>query len=252
MFRRSIMAIVACLGLTPHASAMERPYRVSLIGDAFDGKSWQTGVLIELDKGWKTYWRNPGEAGIPPDFAWKTSVPAEVAVKYPTPGRYRDDSGETLGYEREAVFPVTVAAGPATSVHLDLSLFFAVCKDVCIPAKAEASILLGPVAKDRAGAAKTERAMAAVPVPGDIVSAASIAVESGKPVLVLRLDRQPGDIFVETSTGAYFRAPRFSADGRHAHLIIDNVTDVKKLEGAMLKLTMTLGDQGLEQNVTLP
>ena len=50
---------------------------------AYDGTAWHTGILIELDDGWKTYWRMPGEAGIPPDFTWKTSVPADIAVLFP-------------------------------------------------------------------------------------------------------------------------------------------------------------------------
>ena len=252
MRQLSIIAIIAYLILAPQAQAMERPYRVSLIGDGFDGTAWHTGILIELDDGWKTYWRMPGEAGIPPDFTWKTSVPADVVVNFPTPGRYHDASGETVGYEHEVVFPVTVNAGPATSVTVDLSLFFAVCKDVCIPAKAEASIMLGPVVKDQAGAARVEQAMASVPKPGKLVSAASVIVESGKPVLLLTLAERPGDIFVETSTSAYFRAPQFSADGKMARLVIDNVADVAKLKGAMLKLTLSQGGRGLEQSLTLP
>jgi DsbC/DsbD-like thiol-disulfide interchange protein len=124
------------------------PYRVSLIGDAYDGTAWRTGVLIEMEEGWKTYWRMPGEAGIPPEFTWKTSVPAEVGVLFPVPGRYADASGETVGYQREVVFPVIVTAPGQSAVTLDLSLFFAVCKDICIPAQAEASIELGTGVRD--------------------------------------------------------------------------------------------------------
>ncbi len=231
---------------------MEKPFRVSLIGDGFDGTAWQTGILIELDDGWKTYWRMPGNAGIPPNFTWKTSVPADVSVSFPTPGRYRDATGETIGYKHEVVLPVTVTAGKATSVSLDLDLFFAVCKDVCIPAKATASMVLGTAVNDAAGAARVAQAMATVPQPGQMVSAASIVIESGKPVLLLALDGRLDDIFVETSTNAYFRAPQFSVDGNEGRLIIDNVADVAKLKGAMLKLTLSQGSEGLEQNLTLP
>ena len=231
---------------------MEKPYRVSLIGDGFDGAVWQTGILIELDDGWKTYWRMPGEAGIPPDFTWKTSVPADVAVRFPAPSRLHDASGETVGYEHEVLLPVTVKAGKASAVTVDLDLFFAVCKDVCIPAKASASIMLGPAVNDAAGAARVEQAMANVPQPGQMASAASIVVESGKPVLHLLLDERPDDIFVETSTTAYFRAPQFSADGKTARLVIDNVADTAKLKGVTLKFTMSHGSRGLEQSLTLP
>ena len=234
------------------ASAMERPYRVSLVGDSYDGTSWRTGVRIELEEGWKTYWRMPGEAGIPPEFAWKTSVPAEVDVLYPVPGRYHDASGETVGYQHEVVFPVTVTAPGQTAVTLDLGLFFAVCKDICIPAKAEASIGLGTSVEDPEGVARVEAFAKTVPLPGAAIASARVEVENGKPVLHLDLREKVGDIFVETTTTAYFRAPVFSADGRNASLVVDNADDPAKLKGQTLKLTYTKLGMGLEQSLRLP
>lgn len=231
---------------------MERPYRVSLIGDAYDGTAWRTGVLIEMEEGWKTYWRMPGEAGIPPEFTWKTSVPAEVDVMFPVPGRYADASGETVGYQREVVFPVIVAAPGNTSLTLDLSLFFAVCKDICIPAHAEAKIELGTGVRDPDGVARVEEFVKAVPLAGSAITSASITQEAGKPVLELELQDKAEDIFVETATTAYFRAPTFSSDGLKASLVIDNVDDPSKLKGATLKITYTRLGLGLEQSVQLP
>ncbi|WP_374334137.1 protein-disulfide reductase DsbD domain-containing protein, partial [Aestuariivirga sp.] len=75
------------------AMAAEKPYRVSLVGDGFDGTSWHTGVLIELAPGWKTYWRMPGDSGIPPEFTWSPSQPARVEVQFPTPSRHVDKGG---------------------------------------------------------------------------------------------------------------------------------------------------------------
>ena len=231
---------------------MEKPYRVSFIGDGFDGTQWQTGVRIELEDGWKTYWRMPGEAGIPPEFTWKTSEPADVTVLFPVPTRYHDASGETVGYEHEVVFPVRVNAGQATGVRLDLSLFFAVCKDICIPAEATASVALGPAVNDRPGTVLVEQALATVPRAGNLITSASIVIDDNKPVLLLSLTARPDDIFVETTTSAYFRAPQFSADGREARLVIDNVKDLAKLKGITLKLTLSQAGQGLEQSLTLP
>ena len=104
------LACAAVLGLTLAlpAAAEDKPYRVSLVGDGFDGTSWHTGVLIELDPGWKTYWRMPGDSGIPPEFTWTPSQPATVEVAFPTPSRHVDKSGEAVGYETQVLFPVTV------------------------------------------------------------------------------------------------------------------------------------------------
>ncbi len=231
---------------------MEKPYRVSFAGDSFDGKSWQTGIRIELAEGWKTYWRMPGEAGIPPDFAWVSSVPAEIAVSYPVPGRYADASGETVGYETEVVFPVTVTATAASAVKLDLVLFFAVCKDICIPARAEVSTELGSMARDPEGTARVERAKAAIPTEAVVASKAEIVTQEGKPALRLSLAQKVDDIFVEAGGGAYFRAPQFSDGGAEATLVIDNVADAARLKGAPLTLTFRTGKTGLEQKMTLP
>lgn len=252
MLRRPAIAILFLLFAAGAAAAAPKPYRVSLVGDAFDGKAWHTGVLVELDPGWKTYWRMPGEAGIPPEFTWTPSAPARVEVAYPVPARHADKSGEAVGYEREVLFPVTVTPEAAGAVDLDLDMFFAVCNDICIPAEAKASIALGTAENDPLGSARVEIASQAVPVPGDLVTTATLAADGGKPVLVLALKERPEDIFVETTTTAYFRAPAFSAGGREARLAIDNAGDPARLAGQQLKLTYVIGGKGHEQAVTLP
>lgn len=253
MWFRSIIAALACSLAVHAAAAEEKPWRVSLVGDGFDGSAWHTGVLIELEPGWKTYWRMPGEAGVPPEFTWKTSAPARVEVRLPTPKRHADASGETVGYEGEALFPVTVTPETgAGELRLGLQLFFAVCKDICIPAHAEAEIALGSQARDPSGNARVEQAEQALPRPGDAITAAALGEEGGKPVLVLTLKEPLEDIFVETTGPAYFRQPRFSADGREARLAIDNLADAAKLAGTTLSLTYWRGGHGLEQAVTLP
>lgn len=253
MHLRSIAAgLAGSVLLVSQAVAAGAPWRLSLVGDAYDGKAWTTGVKIELDEGWKTYWRMPGESGVPPEFTWKTSVPANIAVQFPAPARYEDASGETVGYKHEVVLPVTVAAGAATAVDVTLDLFFAVCKDICIPAKGQASISLGPMQHDPDGIAAVTDATALLPRDGVIAERAEIITDGGKPALRLTLAGTFDDIFVETETAAYFRRPDFSPNRREAVLSIDNVKDPVKLSGAVLTLTATAGQGGLEQRLTLP
>lgn len=253
MHLRSIAgAVTGSMLLAAQAQAAEKPWRLSLVGDAYDGKAWHTGVKIELEDGWKTYWRMPGESGVPPEFTWKTSVPANVTVNFPTPARFADASGETVGYKHEVVLPVTIDAGDAAGVDVTLDLFFAVCKDICIPANGTASIRLGPMQHDPDGITAVTEAEARLPRQATIVEKAEIIMENGKPALHLALAQPVDDIFVETDGAAYFRQPRFSADGREATLPIDNVKDPQKLAGAALTLTATAGHAGLEQRLTLP
>lgn len=251
MWKRLAVAAL-CLAAAAPARAEDKPYRVSLIGDGFDGTSWHTGVLIELAPGWKTYWRMPGESGVPPEFTWSTSHPASVAVQFPTPSRHADQSGEAIGYEREVLFPVTVTPAAPEGLELKLDLFFGVCKDICIPARAEAAIQLGTEERDPLGSLRVETARAGVPAAGDVVTAASIASDGDKPVLVLALKERPEDIFVESTTSAYFRAPVLSEDGRTARLAIDSLSDAGKLRGQTLTITYLVGGKGHEQTLTLP
>jgi DsbC/DsbD-like thiol-disulfide interchange protein len=246
-------ALVAlCLALALPAAAEDKPYRVSLTGDGFDGTSWHTGVLIELAPGWKTYWRMPGDSGVPPEFTWSTSLPAKVEVQYPTPSRHVDKSGEAVGYDSEVLFPVTVTPEQAQGLELKLDLFFGVCKDICIPARAEAAITLGTEQRDPLGSTRVKSALADVPAAGDAVAAADIVSGEGKPALRLTLKERPEDIFVESSTSAYFRAPVLSDDGREARLAIDSLSDLSKLKGQQITITYRLGGKGHVQTLTLP
>jgi len=252
MNRRAIIAGIAGFSMArqPWAQASP-PYRITLIGGAHDGAAWRAGVAVDLDKGWKTYWRMPGEAGIPPRFDWTKSRGASgVEVLYPLPQRLHDLSGETVGYERRVVFPVIVTpAENAAEVRLRLDLFFAVCKDICIPANAQGTLLLTSASTPDAGI--VDRWIEQVPVPGTAVRAVTAAMDGEETFLVVKLIRPVDDIFVESASLAYFRKPAFSADGLEARLTVDNVKDAAQLAGLSLNLTIAADGSGIEQTITV-
>ena len=248
-----MIAGMAGLGLVAaRARAEAPPWRMALVG----GGVGQAGVVIELDRGWKTYWRMPGEAGIPPQFDWSRSTGvATVEVLYPVPGRFHDASGETIGYETRVVFPLKLSG--AAAMELRLGLFFAVCKDICIPASASASLSLpasasaGLSLKAASHGGDIADWLGRVPVAGTVVRAVRGGVENGKPVIVVALSQRVDDIFVEAETSAYFRAPVFSGDGLEAQLVVDNIKDIASLKGKTLKLTLATGHSGLEQSLNV-
>lgn len=90
---------------------------------------------IDLQEGWKTYWRAPGDAGIPPQFNWKDARNlAGVGVSWPTPKPMLQDGIEVIGYAGSLTLPLMLRPSAAgQDIHLAGEVQIGVCKDVCIP-----------------------------------------------------------------------------------------------------------------------
>src|SRR5262245_37498258 len=85
--------------------------RVRLLASAAKtaGGSYLAGVEMVIADGWKTYWRTPGDAGVPPQFDWSGSTnAAAIKVLYPAPIRMREAGGEVIGYKKAVLFPLEV------------------------------------------------------------------------------------------------------------------------------------------------
>src|SRR6516165_86376 len=82
-----------------------------IAGSATSGRDApvRAGIEIRLAPGWKTYWRYPGDSGVPPrfDFAGSTNVKS-VDVAWPAPHRFSDESGITIGYKDGVIFPLSI------------------------------------------------------------------------------------------------------------------------------------------------
>lgn len=105
----------------------------------------RAGLEVRLDPGWKTYWRYPGDSGVPPRFDFGRSENlARVNVLWPAPKIFPDGAGgESIGYGKRIVFPLHVVARDAAKpVRLKLDLDYAVCEKVCVPVGAQLEIEL--------------------------------------------------------------------------------------------------------------
>lgn len=93
------------------------------------------GLQIKLDPNWKTYWRSPGDSGVPPQFDWSGSQNVKkVDVLWPAPARYVEKYATTIGYKDEVVLPLIVhVKDPAKPAELKLKLFLGICEDICVP-----------------------------------------------------------------------------------------------------------------------
>lgn len=247
-----LFAALSLAGLlaVPAIAGQEAHSTVRLIAGERVGEEYRAGVEIALDKGWKTYWRMPGESGVPPDFDWSRSENVGgVEVRYPAPHRFTDAGGEAIGYKSAVVFPVTVRPKDASRpVELKLTLHYAVCMDICVPAKAEVARRLDALsAKD---AALVREAEALVPVrESPRLNLINARVEtSGDLSLIVTLEGEAAsaavDIFVEGFDDAYFRAPERRGAGVFA-LKIDGLSEAAALKGRTLTLTIVAGDAQL-------
>jgi DsbC/DsbD-like thiol-disulfide interchange protein len=91
-----------------------------------------------------TYWRQPGEAGVPPQFSFQGSENvARADFLFPAPQRLDEDGLEAFGYRGGVTFPIRVTpADPSKPARLNLTLDYAVCERICIPVKGHAELLL--------------------------------------------------------------------------------------------------------------
>src|SRR5688500_6987418 len=142
-----LLAAVAAIGSAPsHAMAADAsPWDSDLRSAArliaaaarVDGiaRVYRGGVHITLQPGWKTYWRYPGDSGVPPqfDFAGSENL-AAAEVLYPAPHSFQDGAGTSIGYQDTVIFPVRVTPrDPSQPVKLNAKIDYAVCEKLCIP-----------------------------------------------------------------------------------------------------------------------
>lgn len=143
------------LALAPPATAQGLPdgplaeARI-LPGWRMSDGSHMAGLEITMPQGWHTYWRSPGDAGIPPLFDWSGSDGvAAVSVAWPVPQVFVDGGTRSLGYEDRVVLPLRIRPSGSGPVTLSAAVDLGVCKNICVPASVSASAALpAPGARD--------------------------------------------------------------------------------------------------------
>jgi len=239
------------------ASAWDGDQRaaVRLIAGAQRGAVHRAGIEIRLAPGWKTYWRYPGDSGIPPRFDFSQSKNVKsVTVRYPAPHRLTDESGTSIGYKGGVVFPLDIVPqNAAQPVMLAVKADYAVCEKICIPAegKAELSVTGKPGAQD--GWLKQHDDL--VPVAAKIGAAEPLAVRAVK-----REDKRilvdvaaPGaiELFAEGPAADWALPVPAPIEGAPAGqqrfaFELDGLPPNTKPDGALLTLTAVSGGQAIE------
>lgn len=221
----------------------------------------RAGVEIRLKPGWHTYWRYPGDAGVPPrfDFAGSQNVKA-VEILWPAPQRIPEESLVAIGYTGDVTLPLAIVPqNAAKPVVLRLKLDYAVCEKLCVPAEGRSELMLagGPSSLDAALA----KAAARVPQKAVLGQGPTLAVKSVRREDGAARSRIVVDVAVPPGTDAVLFAEGPARDwalpvparieGAPAGLQrfafeLDGAPPGAKYEGAAFTLTAVAGDAAIE------
>jgi thiol:disulfide interchange protein DsbD len=119
------------------------------------GKPLTVGIRLQMQPGWHTYWRNPGDSGLPTRARWTLPAGFEAGeIRWPRPMRFKFGPVQSFGYEMEVVLPVEIKV-PASAAGLEVRLAVHVdwleCQEACLPGKADLSLALPVRATARPG-----------------------------------------------------------------------------------------------------
>jgi DsbC/DsbD-like thiol-disulfide interchange protein len=231
---------------------------------AADG-TYRAGLVIDIPQGWHTYWKNPGDAGIPPQFDFGASDNVQDAdVDYPAPERFFDGVNTSMVYTGRLVLPIKVVPTRAgDKVTLSVHLQYGLCADVCIPADADATVDLAPdMGPDAAATAAIAAASARVPVPAQaadkrvIVTARTSDPASTDATLTVSVadDGDFQDLFV-TGTDDWYASPpepAGTADGRRQFKVaLSGSSAAKDLSGVVLRFVVAGKAKSWDVPITL-
>jgi suppressor for copper-sensitivity B len=98
------------------------------------GRELWIGVRLNLGSGWKTYWKSPGDGGLPTEFDWSgSSNIVDAEVNWPAPSRLSILGFETIGYAEKVLFPVRIKVrDPGVETRIGLKLAIYACSTICV------------------------------------------------------------------------------------------------------------------------
>jgi len=237
---------------------------VRLLAGSRSGAVLLGGIAFQIKPGWHTYWRNPGDSGVPPRFDFSKSENIEaVTVLWPAPIKFPDGGGgNSLGYQKQVVLPLRIVAKNADRpVTLRAEISYAVCEKICIPVEASAELAFTSVASTQDGALSA--ALDGVPKPANVGDPNPLTIrdvkrdgKNGVLVDVAAPDSSAVNLFVEGPTPDWaLPVPNLLDHGppgvKRFAFELDGLPPGAKPEGAALKLTLVGSERSYEFNVNL-
>jgi DsbC/DsbD-like thiol-disulfide interchange protein len=262
VFASSLAAGACAQGSSPWQR--DQHSAVRLLAGSRSGAVLLGGIGFQLQPGWKTYWRTPGDSGVPPRFDFSKSENIEaVTVLWPAPTKFDDGAGgHSLGYHNQIVLPLRIVAKNADKpVTLRAEINYAVCEKLCIPVEASAELSFTSVASTEDSALFA--ALDTVPKPASVGDPTPMTIrdvkrdgKSGVVVDVVSPDAREISLFVEGPTPDWgLPVPNLiehSPPGVKRFVFeLDGMPPGTDPQGAALKLTLVGGDRSYEFNINL-
>ena len=237
---------------------------VRLLAGSRSGAVLLGGIAFQLDPGWKTYWRNPGDSGVPPRFDFSKSENIEaVTVLWPAPKKFDDGAGgHSLGYRDQIVLPLRIVAKHADKpVTLRADIDYAVCEKICIPVQAFAELPFTSVASTEDSTLFA--ALDTVPKPANVGDPNPLTIRDvkrdGKSTVLVDVvspEAKEVSLLVEGPTPDWsLPVPELLNDSppgvKRFAFELEGLPPGANPEGAALKLTLLGGDRSYEFNVNL-
>ena len=234
-------------------------------GGQQDG-AYKAGLEIVLDEGWKTYWKVPGDSGIPPQLDLSASQNVQkTIIRWPAPGRFDVGNSQILGYQDAIIFPILVKPEDASGdVTLNLTASVGLCSDLCVPLTADLTLDIPKGgARDLASEMLIDRDLALAPLnASETFGIASLEHEKhdGRPdrlVITAHIPDGYGDkdLFVEGPDDWLLPLTKLLGpdpkEGETFELILDGLPKNGQSKGVELTFTLTNGDEAVEQLIKL-
>ncbi|WP_153770869.1 protein-disulfide reductase DsbD domain-containing protein [Labrenzia sp. CE80] len=257
-----LVSSAASAAVTEWASVHGGAVRLIASGPLQDG-TYKAGIEFSMEPGWHTYWRFPGEAGIPPMINFEASKNLQKSeVLFPAPSRYDDGFSNSIVYHDAVVLPVIVTPEDAGApIDLSLSMFFGICKDICVPGDANLSLSLSPDGKTDALATKLiDRDLELVPAAMSNAAPKVLGVDAettdnGHQFLITAevSDTAEIDLFAEGPEGSYIALPALlQRDGAQAIWSLSSRGLVQSEKGSSLTFVLVDGNTAVETKIEVP
>lgn len=232
MFRSFVMALVLTLFTLSSSQAADTGWLTMPDNDhaqvratAQKSPTGDVKILLEvqLESGWKTYWRSPGEGGVAPEINWSQDI-AEMAWHWPSPSAFDVAGIHTQGYDKQVVFPISLSVVNRDSLEGVLTL--STCSNVCL-------LTDYPLTFDFNQPAPADfewqynQAMAKVPVTTGLVTSVSSDYQNSQ--LNIALQRENGNwvtpnIYLDPPEGMLYGIPQITKNNEQLFVSVD-VTD---------------------------